>query len=184
MNDRARTGFSDAQAAAIVDGLRRRETTRDPEALRGLDRIEIRVAGALAYEARNPHEPEGLMHIGEPEDRGGTGTGNSPLSHFLTGAAACLLNQLVRVAVADDLPISFRGVRARGAFRRDPGGAYERIVYEVDATGSIDDPAAAALAERADRLCYVSNTLARAVELTTILVVDGREMARIVRRPA
>jgi uncharacterized OsmC-like protein len=164
--------------AIIAGGIRRREEHRDPATMRGVDRIEITVAEGLSYEARNPHEPDGAMRVGEPIARGGDGSGASPLSHFLTGAGSCLLNQFVRVAITERLPLRFLGASIRGEFRREAGGRFQRIACEVRATGSIDEAAAEALMARAERLCYVHQTLVAAVEVTTALVVDGRTVAR------
>ena len=118
------------------------------------------------------------MRIGEPVDRGGDGTGSSPLSHFLTGAGACLLNQFVRVSVAEQLPLEFIGAAVRGEFGREVGGRFKRLTCEIRATGSIDGPGAQSLMARAERLCYVHQTLVASVEMTTTLVVDGTEVAR------
>ena len=169
--------------AIIAEGIRHREEHRDPATMRGVDRIEITVAEGLSYEARNPHEPDGAMRVGEPIARGGDGSGASPLSHFLTGAGSCLLNQFVRVAITERLPLRFLGASVRGEFRREAGGRIQRIACEVHATGSIDESTAEALMVRAERLCYVHQTLVAAVEMTTTLVVDGRTVAHHVDGP-
>lgn len=169
--------------ALITDGVRRREEHRDRSAMRGLDRIEIEVIKGLSYDARSRSEPHGPMRIGEPVDRGGDGIGASPLSHFLTGAGACLLNQFVRVSIAEGYPLTFLGASVRGEFGREAGGRFERIACEVRATGSVPIDVAEQLVERAERLCYVHRTLVAAVEMTTVLVLDGREAVRHVEGP-
>jgi uncharacterized OsmC-like protein len=170
--------------AIIAAGVRRREEHSDPATMRGVDRVEITVREGLSYEARNPHEPDGAMRIGEPVERGGDGSGASPLTHFLTGAGSCLLNQFVRVAITEGLPLRFEGASVRGEFRREAGGRMQRIACEVRASGSIDEATAAALMARAERLCYIHQTLVAVVEMTTSLVVDGRTVARHVDGPA
>jgi uncharacterized OsmC-like protein len=170
------------QIETIRQGVRVREETQDPARMRGLDRIEIQVNEGLSYTASAVGE-DGAMAIGEPVARGGTGEGNSPLAHFLTGASSCLLNQFVRLAIADGLDLRFTGARVRGEFRRDIGGAFERITTEVLAEGSLAEGAAAALLERAEAFCYVHNTLNRSVRMTTVLLVDGQEAARNVSGP-
>ena len=167
----------------IAEGIRRREESRDPATMRGIDRVEIVVRDGLSYEARNPHEPDSVMRVGEPIDRGGDGSGASPLSHFLTGAGACLLNQFVRVSITEGLPLSFEGASVRGEFRREAGGRIQRLTCEVRATGSVDEASAEALMARAERLCYVHQTLVGSVEMTTVLVVDGQTVARHVSGP-
>jgi uncharacterized OsmC-like protein len=53
------------------------------------------------------------MSVGEPVERGGSGEGTGPLSHFLTGAGSCLLNQFVRIAIAEGYDLAFeRGAPA------------------------------------------------------------------------
>ena len=167
----------------IANGIRHREEHRDPATMRGLDRVEISVTEGLSYASQNPREPDGRMRVGEPLERGGDGTGATPLSHFLTGAGSCLLNQFVRCAIADGLEIRFVGASVRGEFRREAGGRFERIECEVRAEGSIDTATATTLLARAERLCYVHQTLVRSVEMTTRLVVDGREVTRHVEGP-
>lgn len=176
-------GFSAQQIDRIRDGLRRRETVRDPAGMRAVDNIEIEVREGLSYTARSPAEAEGRMEIGEPVERGGTGRGASPLSHFLTGAGSCLLNQFIRVSVAEGYPLTFAGAQVRGEFRRDPGSGFQRIRCEIRAAGEIDDGTAERLAERAERLCYVHSTLARSIEVTTLLVVNGQERVRRITGP-
>ena len=166
------------QAEIITKGVLGREDARDRAGLRGLNRIEIAVVGTLAYEAHNSAEPTGVMAVGEPEDRGGTASGATPLSHFLTGVGACLLNQFVRVSIADGLDLSYAGARVRGEFSRDPGGRFERITTEVLAEGTLAADAVDRLVDRAEALCYVHNTLAGAVEMTTVLRIGGAEVAR------
>jgi uncharacterized OsmC-like protein len=187
VNDRDPGGFTPAQVAVIREGLRRRSAKADLPGLRGLDRIEIEVVDGLEYRAKNPHEA-GMMRIGEPAARGGTGEGSSPLSHMLAGAAGCLLNQFIRVTVADGLPLRFTGAASRVEFSRAVGGALERITTEVRGEGSLGegptgDAAAQDLVERAEELCYIHVTLRRTLQMTTVLMLDGRERARSVTRP-
>ena len=173
----------DDRRLIIVEGIRRREEHRDPGTMRGLDHIEVTVLEGLSYEAASPREPDGRMRIGEPVERGGDGSGASPLSHFLTGVGSCLLNQFVRCSIAQDLPLRFLGASVRGEFRRESGGRFVRIECEIRADGSIDQDAADALMTRAERLCYVHQTLVSAVEMTTRFAVGGRELVRHVDGP-
>jgi uncharacterized OsmC-like protein len=180
---RSRHGFKSAQVTVIRDGLARRRTTQDRAGLRGLDRIEIDVLEGLEYEARNPHEA-GRMRIGEPVDRGGSGEGSSPLSHVLAGAAACLLNQFIRLAAADDLGVRFAGTRSRVEFSRAVGGGFERIVTEIHGEGPMNAAAAESLVRAAEEHCYIHVTLRRAVAMTTVLVLDGEERVTSTAGPA
>jgi uncharacterized OsmC-like protein len=183
MDDRDPRGFTPAQVESIRAGVRHRESTIDRAGLRGLDQVEITVLEGLEYRARNPHEA-GMMQVGEPVDRGGTGEGSSPLSHFLTGAASCLLNQFIRSSVADDLPVRFTGAGARVEFSRAVGSGFERITVQIQGLGTLSTSEAQALVARAEQLCYIHVTLRRVVRMTTILVLDGVERARSKTDPA
>lgn len=166
------------RAAVIADGLRRREQRQDPASMRGLDLIDIEVVDVLTYEAHGRGEPDALMRVGEPVERGGTGAGASPLSHFLTGVGACLMNQVVRVAISEAYPLTVLGTSVRGEFRREAGGAFERIACRLRADGTLTADVARHLVERAEKLCYIHRTLVHAVEMTTILVLNGEEIVR------
>lgn len=159
----------------IAAGVRRREADTGPSTIRGLDRVEIRVLDLLAYEAQARGE-NGVMRVGEPADRGGDGEGSSPLAHFLTGCGACLLNQFVRISIAEDLPLQFSGATVRGEFGREVGGAFRRIEVRVEGSGTVERAVATDLVERAERLCYLHQTLVASVELVTVLVLDAEEV--------
>jgi uncharacterized OsmC-like protein len=166
------------QVDAIRAAVRQREAIRDPSRIRGVNRIEIDVRGSLAYEARNVSEPIGVMRIDEPEDRGGDGTGATPLSHFFAGVGACLLNQFIRVSITEDYPIKFDRALVRGEFGRNVGGRIERITTEAHGHGTLSSAEVDRLIERAEALCYVHNTLAAVTNMTTILFLNGIEVGR------
>src|SRR3954451_12035723 len=161
----------------IRAGLRAREAVRDRRGVRGIDRIEIVVTDLLEYEARAIGEVP-VMLVAEPVERGGTGDGTSPLAHFLTGAASCLLNQFVRLAIAEGLPVRFTHASVRGEHGRAVGAGFTSIETEIHGTGSLPAPESASLVRRAEALCYVHNTLASSVRMTTTLILDGRNAAR------
>ncbi len=169
--------FSPEQIETIRNGVEDRETRAHREASRGLYRVQIDVTGPLAYRAHEAREPDVVMTVGEPPERGGTGEGASPLAHFLTGVGSCLLNQFVRVALAESYELEFRNARVRAEFRRETGGGFERITCRVEAHGHLAEPDAERLVTRAEALCYVHVTLRKAVDMTTVLVVDGAELA-------
>jgi uncharacterized OsmC-like protein len=176
--------FNAEQIEVIRHGVHERETRVDRAAMRGLYRIQIDVTGGLAYRAHEASEPHAEMVVGEPPARGGSGTGASPLAHFLTGVGSCLLNQFVRVGLADGLDVQFTSTQVRGEFRRESGGAFERIRCRVLADGALSQPDAERLVERAEALCYVHVTLQRAVEMTTILCVGGTDVVTRVSGPS
>ena len=167
----------------IRKGVESREALNDPERIRGIHRIAIEVEEGLRYRATRSGETRFAMIVDEPTERGGTGLGEGPLTHFLTGAGSCLLNQYIRVAVAEGLDVTFTSMNVRGDTRRDVGGGFEHIQQELSAEGSLSDEAMARLAERAEGLCYVHNTLKGALKLTTVVRLNGREVVRRVSQP-
>src|SRR5437868_14646732 len=63
--------------------------------------------------------------VDEPLERGGADTAPNPLAFFLAGAASCLANHYVSLAIAEDLVLSPLGVTAVGHFDRVLlGGAF------------------------------------------------------------
>ena len=66
-------------AASVTE---REAMTEASPRIRGLIRVEIEATDGVHAIARSGgHE----MHVDEPEERGGTNQGASPLAHFLTG---------------------------------------------------------------------------------------------------
>lgn len=171
------------QVEIIRKGVEAREASRDLDQVRGIDRVEIEVAEGLAYRARELNRPHAVMTVDEPPERGGTDLGSSPLGHFLTGAGSCLLNQFVRVATARGYDVRFVRARLRGTFQRQLGGGFEHLLSEVYAEGSLSAEEAGELTASAEALCYVHNTLSRAIRMTTVLYLDGDEAVRKVSTP-
>ncbi|MBA3340062.1 MAG: OsmC family protein [Geodermatophilaceae bacterium] len=121
--------------------------------------------------------------VDEPTERGGTNTAPNPLAYFLAGAASCLANHYVCVALSEDISLRALGVVAVGHFDRVLiGGAFQDIRYDIRI--ETDEPAVRIqeLAERADVMCFASNTLANAgVILTTRIFVNGVAVATMRR---
>ncbi len=175
--------FTPEQVETIRAGVRKREAARHAERIRAIERVEVRVEEGLRYRSSEMHGEAPPMTVDEPPERGGTNAGSSPLGHFLTGAGACLLNQFVRISVADGFDLRFSAARVRAEFARNPGSGMERIISEVDAEGQLDSATAEQLTERAESLCYIHNTLARTCRMTTILRLNGEEVVRRVSEP-
>jgi len=123
--------------------------------------------------------------VDEPLERGGTDTAPNPLAYFIAGAAACLANHYVSLAIAEQVSLARLSITALAHFDRVlVGGAFRDISYEVKIES--DEPAERirALAERAEQMCFASNTLSNAgVVLTTRLHVNGTLLATLERRP-
>lgn len=123
--------------------------------------------------------------VDEPAERGGSDTAPNPLAYFLAGAASCLANHYVSVAVSEDVSLQALSIVAVGRFDRVlVGGAFRDVRYDVRI--ETDEPAdrVRELAGRADAMCFASNTLANAgVVLRTRVVVNGAVAAELVRDP-
>jgi uncharacterized OsmC-like protein len=120
--------------------------------------------------------------VDEPLERGGTDTAPNPLAFFLAGAASCLANHYASLAITEGLACTRLSIAALGHFDRVLiGGAFRDITYDVqiETAEPID---VRALAERADAMCFASNTLVNAgVLLTTKLRLNGTIVATLQR---
>lgn len=115
--------------------------------------------------------------VDEPTERGGSDTAPNPLAYFLAGAASCLANHYVSLFLAEDVSLTSLRVAAVARFDRVlTGGAFRDVRYEVRVESGEPEQRVRDLAERADAMCFASNTLANAgVVLTTRLVVNGAD---------
>ncbi|MBA2769008.1 MAG: OsmC family protein [Sporichthyaceae bacterium] len=124
-----------------------------------------------------------VFMVDEPVERGGTGTAPNPLAYFLAGAASCLANHYVSLAIAEGVLLRGLRVAALGHFDRVLiGGAFRDIGYDVSIETDETVDRIRDLVARADGMCFASNTLANAgVILTTRLVVNGAVTATLRR---
>ena len=121
--------------------------------------------------------------VDEPLERGGTDTAPNPLAYFLAGAASCLANHYVSVAIADGVSLRGLTITAVGHFDRVLiGGAFRNIRYDILLETDEREERIRDLAERADVMCFASNTLANAgVVLTSRVIVNGETVATLRR---
>lgn len=171
------------QLEQVRNGVIEREEAVDPESLRRLIRVEINPVELFTYEAHSPAEPLLKMMIDEPKARGGAEQGPSPTTYFLTGSAACLLNQFLRVNIAEGLNLHFTQMQAKGEFQRKVGGGFVSITQEIYAEGSASQEALEKLTEKAESFCYVHMTLNKVLKMTTVLYLNGTEVVRQVTGP-
>jgi uncharacterized OsmC-like protein len=121
--------------------------------------------------------------VDEPLERGGADTAPNPLAFFLAGAASCLANHYVSLAIHDGLALTGLSIAAVGHFDRVlVGGAFRDITYDVRIETADPFDGALELAERADAMCFASNTLVNAgVLLTSRVRLNGTVVATIRR---
>lgn len=168
----------------ITKGVAEREAMRDPERIRGVNRIEITPGDGHSYRGYRPGDESLAMVVDEPTERGGSGLGASPLAHFLTGIGTCLLNQFIRINVSERYGLEFVKMNVRGDYHRDVGGGFQSITQELFAEGTLDQAGVEKLTERAEAFCYIHNTLNKAIKMTTIVHLNGVECVRRVSEPA
>ncbi|MEP6761944.1 MAG: OsmC family protein [Sporichthyaceae bacterium] len=113
--------------------------------------------------------------VDEPFERGGSDTAPNPLAFFLAGAASCLANHYVSLAIAEGFSLDGLSVSALAHFDRVlVDGAFRDIAYDVRVETEEPVDRVRDLAERADAMCFASNTLANAgVVLTTRVATPG-----------
>ncbi len=152
------------------------ENNTDPEKVRGITRVEIENVEHLTHRARPTTETQFELMIDEPQERGGHDQGPAPLAYFLTGSGACLLNQFIKVNIAQGLGLRFGQVKVKGEFQRKLGGGFQSITQEVYVEGEASEEVIQRLTEKAEAFCYVHNTLRNVVKMTTLVFLNGKEV--------
>ncbi|MEA2641359.1 MAG: hypothetical protein QOF51_2753 [Chloroflexota bacterium] len=122
------------------------------------------------------------IEIDEPEERGGTNEGPSPLGFFVAGTASCLLMQYVNVLQERPLPVESMKILARAHNDRE-ARIFTDMVFQVSLTGPISAAEAEALARDASQRCFVENTLDKVIPLTTEVELNGTRIATLSRKP-
>jgi putative redox protein len=106
--------------------------------------------------------------VDEPADIGGENAGAMPTEYLLVAIASCYAMALAHVARKRGLALTPLTVRAVATY---DGPSFGTIDIEVEFDGGppagVDE-----LVERASRVCYVSNTLARSPRVS--VTVSGR----------
>lgn len=121
--------------------------------------------------------------VDEPLERGGSNTAPNPLAYFLAGAASCLANHYVSLAIVEGVALEGLSISAVGHFDRVlTGGAFRDITYDVRIRSKASAEQIHDLAARADLMCFASNTLANAgVVMQSRLQLNGIPVATLTR---
>lgn len=172
--------FDGESIGIIKNGIATRQTPGRPPITVAMN---FEAGTGLAYRIHRRGLEDRIMIIDEPPSRGGTSTGPDPLAHFVAGMGGCLLNQFIRLTIASDIDLAFTGMTASGDFSRDVGGSFSGFTHEVFANGSATQDEMNMLADTAGDYCYAVSTMRKAVPMTTILQVNGSEVARQNTRP-
>ena len=140
----------------------------------GTIRTDLRNIEHLHHEAKLR---EFTVTIDEPEKNGGTNKGPNPFGYFVIGAAACFFNQIAKVTIMNNLKIDTLEMTARAHVDlAKPGGHMTDVVYDVRLTGSETKENLIGMLKEAEGMCFVHQTLKRAVPLTSNISLNGSDI--------
>jgi len=90
--------------------------------------------------------------------------------------------QYTSVVISKDIPIDSLNVTARA---HHSGGlrAFKDMIFQVYLEGNCSEDQAASLAQEASARCFVENTLAKAIPVTTELHLNGKMIRTSTRGP-
>jgi uncharacterized OsmC-like protein len=165
----------DELTGVIKEHIRMRNEAKDSNFLFGAERVDLRRVDHLKFEVRKRHF---AFLVDEPAERGGTDEGPNPLAYFIAGAASCLTNQYVALAIARDVPLGEVQLTARGHFDRRLDGAFEEVIYDLKLESPSGKETILALSKEAERMCYAHNTLKKAgVKMVTNVFLNGKQIS-------
>jgi uncharacterized OsmC-like protein len=147
----------------------------------GTVRVDITHQDHKTFEAVFKTEDKSFqLMIDEPEIRGGRGTGPTPLGYFVTGAASCLMMQYANVLKEKPMPVESIKMLAR-AHNDRAARVFTDMIYQVDLTGMLSEADAKELAKAASARCFVENTIAKSLPITTEVSLNGKKVASFTR---
>lgn len=152
--------------------------------LRGTHRVDIEQLEHLTCEIKTRGGPKQYTLISdEPRERGGLEKGAAPLQYFLAGAGSCLLTQYARLAIAHDIAIDALALSVIGHIDRSLDGAFTDIIFEVRTSSKEPKERIVGLALEAEKHCFVSNTLKKAIPTSTKVYNNAELLHTFESRP-
>ncbi|MDG7040425.1 MAG: OsmC family protein [Nitrososphaerota archaeon] len=162
----------------INDHMKMRRSARDE--LPGTIKVKLEHLEHLHFRG-TASEGRGLsLDIDESPERGGQGNGVTPLETFLMGAGSCSLTQWAALIISEGLKVDTLNATVTGQIDRRVEGLFRSLTFDIMLTGSESverirgaSGDAEGLCRTAEGLCYVHNTLRRAVPIHTNVYMNG-----------
>ncbi len=161
-------------APGVVSYIENRKKTTDKSKMLGAIRIDLKHKEHLTFQGNAKEGGNFTVDIDEPPERGGYGKGPTPLNYFLIGAGSCLLMQWAKIAVIENLDIDNLEATVRGHTDRRIDGYFTDFVFDIRMDGKETGEKIKQVAKESERLCFVHNTLKRAVPCITNIVMNGK----------
>jgi len=119
----------------------------------------------------------------EPEERGGTGKGPTPLEYFISGFAFCMLTIHSRIAALLELKIDSLEISVRARFDRrglyldggfDP--AFKEVIYELRVNSPEPERKIIEWTKMAEKRCPAYRTMFKATKVSGKLLLNGKPL--------
>lgn len=92
--------------------------------------------------------------------------------------------QYASLAIAKELPVDTLKMMVRAHNQRDFPRSFSDMIFEVRVEGNLTMEQLENLAREASEQCFVENTLAKAIPLTTTVFLNGKKVLNFTRDPA
>lgn len=92
------------------------------------------------------------------------------------------MTQYASVAIQDDVPVESMRLMVRGHHDRK-SRSFTDVIFEMRLEGKASADQVKSLARRASDDCFVENTLAKAIPVTTQIFLNGEKVLTLARKP-
>ncbi len=145
---------------------------------REVPRSTTQVHAYLVENVRSKAEASGHVWFCDgSKERAGTNQAPGPLQYFLSSMAFCQLTHYAENAALMGIVLEGVEMTVKGQFNPLPGNGYETIEFETRVLSTESPSRILELAERAERECYVTNTLKKAARVTGRVFLNGKVLA-------
>lgn len=105
--------------------------------------------------------------------------GPSPLAYFVSSLAMCQMIHYGEHSGSENLRIDDLTIIVDGKFSVSRPRSFSAIVYHVDIISQENEEKMRDLASSASSDCYITNTLAKACDVTGFLTLNGKDFGKI-----